>query len=296
MRFDLTNLANLTTLAANGLTTLFENSQFRVAATVLGLLAPAFVGLFLMLPRGGRDSSLFPRGLGAALITASLVLLVTYPLPSTTETVAGSQATALWSLPVTLSCYTFHALALVSVGSAVMMITSRNPVYAALWFAVVLLGNAGLYLLQRAEFLAAATIIVYAGAIVVTFLFVIMLAQPNGAARYDRASREAIMSCLTGLLLGGVLIGGIHQVMRTEGRGATAGEAARPSAAIVANVAGDLSSTVQVAPGEHVRGLGKTLFLDHVVGVEITGVLLLAAVVGAMMIAGHRIEDSHARK
>ncbi|RPI90722.1 MAG: hypothetical protein EHM42_00935 [Planctomycetaceae bacterium] len=283
-------------LAASRLGTLLANSQVQFALRVLALLAPAFVGLFLMLPRGGRRGSVLARALGGALITGSLALLVTVPLPALGAAVAGSQATILWSLPDTLTCYTFHALALVSVASAVLMITSRNPVYSALWFALVLLGNSGLYLLQRAEFLAAATIIVYAGAIVVTFLFVIMLAQPNGAAAYDRQSREALMVSLTGLLLGGVLLGAIHQVMVGEGRGAVAGKVARPSAVVVANVADTQSATVRVTPETHVRGLGKTLFLDHVVGVEITGVLLLAAVVGAMMIAGHRIEESHVRK
>ena len=59
---------------------------------------------------------------------------------------------------------------------AVLMITSRKPVYAALWFALVTFSTCGLFLLQSAPFLAAATIIVYAGAIIVTFLFVMMLA------------------------------------------------------------------------------------------------------------------------
>ena len=70
------------------------------------------------------------------------------------------------------------------------MITSRNPVYAALWFALATLSTCGLFLLQSAPFLAAATIIVYAGAIIVTFLFVIMLAQQAGATVYDQRSRQ----------------------------------------------------------------------------------------------------------
>ena len=53
----------------------------------------------------------------------------------------------------------------------VLMITARNPVYAALWFALTTLATCGLFLLQSAPFLAAATIIVYAGAVIVTFLF-----------------------------------------------------------------------------------------------------------------------------
>ena len=70
-----------------------------------------------------------------------------------------------------------------------LTITSRNPIYSALWFAMVVIATAGLFLLAGAPFLAAGTMIVYAGAIIVTFLFVIMLAQMEGKATYDRAAR-----------------------------------------------------------------------------------------------------------
>ena len=71
----------------------------------------------------------------------------------------------------------FYVFAAVAVLCAGLMITDRNPLYAALWFALTTLAVCGLFLINSAPFLAAATIIVYAGAIVVTFLFVIMLAQ-----------------------------------------------------------------------------------------------------------------------
>ncbi len=82
-------------------------------------------------------------------------------------------------------------------------VTSRNPVYSALWFASVVLSTSGLFLLADAPFLAAGTIIVYAGAIIVTFLFVIMLAQMEGKAHYDRAARarrrrRSPVSCSSG--------------------------------------------------------------------------------------------------
>ena len=75
-----------------------------------------------------------------------------------------------------------------------LTITSRNPIYSALWFASVVLATAGLFLLAGAPFLAAGTIIVYAGAIIVTFLFVIMLAQsevrPRTTARHGPRRRD----------------------------------------------------------------------------------------------------------
>src|SRR5690606_13884119 len=93
-----------------------------------------------------------------------------------------------------------------SVAGAVLMITARDPVYSALWFAVVVLSTSGLFLLAGAQFLAAGTVIVYAGAIIVTFLFVIMLAQSQGRAAYDRLAGRpgpASLTCLA--LFGGQL-------------------------------------------------------------------------------------------
>ena len=108
--------------------------------------------------------------------------------------------------------------------SAVLMITSKNPVYGALWFALVTLCVCGLFLLQSAPFLAAASIIVYAGAIIVTFLFVMMLAQQSGANSYDQASRQPfIASVIAFTLLGMLLItfqtwGEQHARLRPPGR------------------------------------------------------------------------------
>ena len=83
----------------------------------------------------------------------------------------------------------FYVFSLAAIVGGLLTVTSRNPVYSALWFASVVLSTSGLFLLAGAPFLAAGTIIVYAGAIIVTFLFVIMLAQMEGKATYDRAAR-----------------------------------------------------------------------------------------------------------
>ena len=85
--------------------------------------------------------------------------------------------------------------------AGVLTVTSRNPVYSALWFASVVLSTAGLFLLAGAPFLAAGTIIVYAGAIIVTFLFVIMLAQMEGRADYDRAARSPALATITSFVI-----------------------------------------------------------------------------------------------
>jgi NADH-quinone oxidoreductase subunit J len=80
----------------------------------------------------------------------------------------------------------FGVLATLAVMSAVATIATRNAVYCAIWFAVTLLATGGLMLIQGAQFVGLATVAVYAGAIVVTFLFVLMLAQPAGHTFYDR--------------------------------------------------------------------------------------------------------------
>src|SRR5208282_5705768 len=95
----------------------------------------------------------------------------------------------------------FYAFAGIAVTAGVMMITQKNPVHAALSFALVVLSSCGLFLLQAAPFLMAATIIIYAGAIVVTFLFVIMLAQQAGQSNADQRSREPFLATVAGFVL-----------------------------------------------------------------------------------------------
>src|SRR3954469_7942576 len=95
----------------------------------------------------------------------------------------------------------FAAFATAAILAAILMITNRNPVYSALWFALATLAVCGLFLFQSAPFLAAATVIVYAGAIVVTFVFVIMLAQQSGATVYDQQSRQPFLATVTAFLL-----------------------------------------------------------------------------------------------
>jgi NADH-quinone oxidoreductase subunit J len=260
----------------------------------LVILALGGAGVYLMLPRGQPAGRRLERYLGGALATVALVLIITTPISSLMDGLENSQATILWELndQPAPTCYTFHLLAFVSLGSAIMMITSRNPVYSALWFAIVLLGNSGLFLIQKAEFLSAASIIVYAGAIVVTFLFVIMLAQPTGTARYDRHSREPLLVAATGLVLASVLVGTLHYSARFEGWGEGKAGSFRPP---VGKIVDDYGKEPRIGD-QHVAGLGKTLFVDHVASVEVIGILLLAAVVGAMLIAGHKVEEPARRE
>ena len=85
------------------------------------------------------------------------------------------------------------------------MVTHPRPVFAAIWFVMVVVCSAGMFLLLGAEFMAFSLVIVYAGAILITYLFVLMLAQEataaNGEALYDRVPREPIAALVVGFVL-----------------------------------------------------------------------------------------------
>lgn len=165
----------------------------------------------------------------------------------------------------------FWILASVTLVSAAATVTSRNPVYCALWFGMTLLGTAGLFLFSGAQFLAVATIVVYAGAILVTFLFVLMLATPTGASVPDRLSWEPMLSAATGAVLVGVLtmtLGGL--ILQTP--------------ATMAD-----REQVMLAD-EHMAQIGGELFGRHLVSVEIGATLLMVALVGATAIVAHSKE------
>jgi len=84
----------------------------------------------------------------------------------------------------------FYSFALMTLGGAVLTITRRNAIHSAIWLIVSLLGVAGLYLLQQAEFLFATQIILYIGGIMVLFLFVIMLVNLDEAAKYSQFNKQ----------------------------------------------------------------------------------------------------------
>ncbi len=154
------------------------------------VLLPTAVGLaavYLLLPRVRRYPPLWGGVLGGLALALAGWLLIR------TETA--------W--PETVLFYSFSGIAIVAGG---LLISLRNPVHAALSFALVVLSTCGLFLLRAAPFLMAATVIIYAGAIVVTFLFVIMLAQQEGFSSADRRSREPFLATVAGFVLLGALL------------------------------------------------------------------------------------------
>ncbi len=216
--------------------------QMFALATLLGA-----VGIYLLLPRGTR------RGwFAGAVLTVAALVIGARQLPS----LGGMVEDGL-----------FFTLAGVTVVSAVATISLRNPLYCAIWFGMSLLGTAGLMLLCGAQFLAAATVVVYAGAILVTFLFVLMLAQPRGEAAYDRVSWEALVSAAAGMVMVGILSMNLSDAV---GRSADMAAQERQEGVLAT---------------EHVAHVGGELFGRHLIAVEVAGTLLLVALVGAAVIS-----------
>jgi NADH-quinone oxidoreductase subunit J len=150
---------------------------------------------------------------------------------------------------------------------AIMMILKRNPVHSALCLVVVFVCLALLYVMLGAEFLAAVQVIVYAGAIMVLFLFVIMLLNLETEARSTGLSRTAFKACSmvsAGLLLLLLVGSGAVKALRSM-----------------------LPQQAAELPG-NTGAVAELLFTKYLLPFEVTSILLLAAIVGALVLAGKR--------
>lgn len=182
--------------------------------------------------------------------------------------------------------------------SAVLMITSKNPVYGALWFALVTLCVCGLFLLQSAPFLAAASIIVYAGAIIVTFLFVMMLAQQSGASTYDQSSRQPFVASVIAFTLLGMLLITFQSWGEQQAKIKNNPFLASSAPTTTGDSIPPLRPVHRFSQPEgkeqigDLRGLGRSLFSDFLFSVEIGGTLLLIASIGAIALAPRRAQGT----
>jgi NADH-quinone oxidoreductase subunit J len=224
------------------------------------------IGLWLLLPTRFR----FGKVLGSVLVAVAGGLFA-YDLPC-----LGS-----WT-----DQGIFWLLAAITLGAAVCAIASQGPVYSAIWFALSILGTAGIFMFQGAQFLSVATVVVYAGAIVVTFLFVIMLAQPEGHSSYDRITWGGLPKVLA-VVTAGALIGILTFMTGNLREQAIA--VARDSVAGTPSEAAQAASARQQPGGvldqKHVANVGRHLFAEHLLSIELAGTLLLVALVGAVAIA-----------
>ena len=219
-----------------------------LATLLVVILGLGGVGLYIALPGGRRRLG----GVALLLLAAAAGALVALAVPL----LAGAERTQqAW----------FIALALLGTIGAVRMITHRRPVYSALYFILVILSVTGLLVLMQAEFLAAALVIIYAGAILVTYVFVIMLAQQAEGASYDTQAREPFLGCLAGFVLLGIL----------AGRMSLAGEATPEPLGLEGSA----------------LNIGTRLLTHYVIAIELAGVLLLAALVGAIAVARRKARE-----
>jgi len=269
----------------------------------------------------------------------------------------------------------FYVFATISLGSALRVITHPRPVYSALYFILTVLSSSALYLMLQAEFMAFALVIIYAGAILITYLFVIMLAEqaPSNdegpmAARYDRSAREPLAASAVGFALLGLLTvmvaRGLSETSPAEPRargaallaempkrvldalnrsGAFEAGLSRPTIAEVGRLVDAEAWTIEMSiadavrfrervgrPGiaalfggseparrlgeqvrdgqvvlallppelriENIDGVGFTLIAEHPMGLELAGVILLMAMIGAVVLARKQIEIGEAEK
>jgi NADH-quinone oxidoreductase subunit J len=172
----------------------------------------------------------------------------------------------------------FYLFGIVAIASAIAFVTRKSPVAAALWLVVTMFCLAAMFVLLDAHFLGAIQILVYAGAIMVVFLFVIMLLNLGHAT--DLADARGLKWKLTAGFVGLALVAQLFAL----------GKARLPESLTLPEntVANQVAATGAIAP------IAGPLFHEYLLAFEVTSVLLLAAVVGAVVL-GKRKEREHAR-
>lgn len=169
----------------------------------------------------------------------------------------------------------FIAAALVAVAASVLMATRKNPIHSALWMIVTFFAMAVIYLLLNAQFIAVAQVMVYAGAIMMLILFVIMLVQmekgeTGGLIKTRRSKKAKILAALITVILFGEMLLGVLFYNMTGQRG-------------------DYPAALVDAVG-NVRTIGVLLYGQYLFPFEIASILLLVGIVGAVVIAKRKKE------
>jgi NADH-quinone oxidoreductase subunit J len=160
--------------------------------------------------------------------------------------------------------YIFYFLALVTIITALMVVFSRNPIHSVLYLVVCFFSIAGHYLLLNAQFLAVVHIIIYAGAIMVLFLFVIMLLNLNKESEPNKPAIIKFASVISASILMLVLIAAMLKMDP------------------IINTNGSIYASQEIGT---VKNLGMVLFTDFLLPFEISSVLFLSAMVGVVLIS-----------
>ena len=166
-------------------------------------------------------------------------------------------------MPIIAGHIAFYYLAAASIASAVLAVTRKNPIHSMLWVLALFLHVAGIFLLAGAEFLAAVQVILYAGAILVFYLFFLMLLDVPGETAEPRFGAHWPLSAAAGV-----------------GFAALAWFARDPGLVTAA----ERSGAADPSPGS-VSAIGRALFTQFTLPFEIASLILLAAIVGAVVVA-----------
>ena len=170
---------------------------------------------------------------------------------------------------MSLELILFIVFAGVSAVSSVLMITRSNAVISALFLVLNFAGIAGLYLLLNAQFIAVAQVIVYAGAIMVLFLFVIMLLKPEHEKLFASHPKVKLFAVVIAVL---VFLQLAYMIFFSKG-------AVTNSGSVVASVR---AGTIEQ--------IGRELYTNYLLPFETAGYLLLAATIGALVLAKKKFE------
>jgi NADH-quinone oxidoreductase subunit J len=240
---------------------------------ILFLCIIAGLGTMMLLPArqsGGR------RKMGGAILSAAGLLFAVLVVHATAGHNLSGTGPYFWI---------FSAIAIIA---AIRVITHPRPVYSALYFVLTVFASAGLFVLMYAEFMAAALVLIYAGAILVTYVFVIMLAATaqsggksaiSGLAECDTVSREPFNAACLGFALMGVLLFLIFD------KAAVSPEALPSSAAI-----STANPDAEMVHGS-TQAIGSYLFTNQLVNLELAGIILTIAMVGAIVISRRRVAN-----
>jgi NADH-quinone oxidoreductase subunit J len=169
--------------------------------------------------------------------------------------------------------WSFYILAVASVVSALMVVKSRNPMHSALWLLVTFCSIAGIYLLLNAEFVAAIQIIIYAGGVLVLYIFVIMLVDLSKKESLQQITHKPRQVFFAILFTAALVV-----IVLWTGRAGITGREVIEEAMLgdVTAVEGTVDST---------RMFAKELFLTYLYPFEVASVLLLVAMIGSVILA-----------
>jgi NADH-quinone oxidoreductase subunit J len=160
----------------------------------------------------------------------------------------------------------FVLLGLMSLGAAILVVTTRNVVHAALWLVVTLAGVAGCYLMLTAEFVAWVQVLIYVGAVIVLLLFGIMLTKAPIGGDADLNSENRIAAAAVALASAGTLTTLVVDAFRHE--------------------------FIELGGGTGAGQVGESIFRSYVLPFEVVSILLLAALIGSIVLSRRDEEGS----